>query len=251
MLDTYTFGGPPTQWSVADGQTVEARVDLVNLNPSATAARLVLGTESGFYSLFKGHDFMAVSKWSPDLPWGSVIMFSYEKKQVPDTNVVLALALTRANPNVVLTARVLDKANPSLVLCEYRVVDTPNADPALTSAELLNLSGMSLTLSPDLVAAPFTAGGAPIGVWQYNYDGLQPAAVATFDNLELRKYDVPQLGIARALRLTWTAPAGVNYSVEGAPTVQGPWSPVQELEMPGMQQMTVPLSSPAQFFRLH
>jgi hypothetical protein len=148
-----------------------------------------------------------------------------------------------------LNARVLDKANPNSVLDELSVVDTPNADPALTSEEFLSLSGMSLGLSADLPEAPFTSGGTSIGLFQYN-DGQQPAAVATFDNLELRKYDVPQFGIQRAVLLSWPIPAGGNYAVEGAPTVQGPWLPVQELPMPGMQQVTAPASDAAKFFRL-
>jgi hypothetical protein len=248
--DTYTFGAPPVVWTVADGETLESRVDLVNLKESATAARLVLGTESGFYSFFKGHGFMAVIKWSANLAWGPVIMFFYREVQTPDTNVILTLALTRANPDVVITARVLDKTNPNSVFYECSVVDTPNADPALTSAELLSLSDMSLATCPDVPGAPFTTAGAPIGVWQYNYDGLRPPAVATFDNLELRKYQIPQLGITRAVRLSWPAPAGVNWSVRAAPTVQGPWLPVQELELPGIQTLTVPLGNGTRFFRL-
>jgi hypothetical protein len=109
---------------------------------------------------------------------------------------------------------------------------------------------MNLVLSADPREAPFTAGEAAVGIFQYNHDGRQPAAVATFDNLELRKYEVPPLGIERAVQLTWPAPAGVNYAVEGAPAVQGPWLPVQKLSMPGMRQVTVSASEAAQFFRL-
>jgi hypothetical protein len=247
VVDSYTFGGPSTTWSAAEGQTLEARVDLVNLNASATAARLVLGTTSGFYSIFKAHDSMAIAKWSASLPWGPMIVFSYEKVQAPDTNVILGLALTRNNPNVVVTARVLDKSNPNTVLYERSVVDTPGADPALTSAEFLNLSGMDLAMDPDLEGAPFTTARVVVGVWQYN-DGTLPEAVATYDNLELRKYETPPLGIAHAVALTW--PDAGSFTVEAAPTVNGPWLPVQDLAMPGMKQRTVRASSPAEFFRL-
>jgi hypothetical protein len=249
--DTYTFGGTYV-WTVADGQTVEVRVDLVNLGASANAARLVLATESesGFYSVFKGHDFVALTKWSARLPDGPVIMFFYEKAQVPDTNVVLSLALTKASANVLVTTRLWDKANPDSVLYERSVVDTPGIDPALTSVELQALSGMSLTLSPDIKEAPFTGGAALIGVFQYNDDGQQPGAVATFDNFEIRKDEVPVVGIARAARLSWPAPAGVNWIVQGAPKVQGPYMPVEDLEMPGIQQMTVPMGDPMRFFRV-
>jgi hypothetical protein len=250
LIDSYTFGGPPTLWTAAAGQTLETRVDLVNLNASATAAFFVLGNANGLYAILKGHDFVSVHKWSSSLPWGPITMFSYQKVQIPDSNVVLALAVTKTGANAVVTARVLDKSNPNLVLYERSVVDTPNADPALTSAEFLSLSGMQLSLSPDLAGAPFTTGGGVVGVFQYN-NGSQPAAVATYDNLELRKYEIPPLGIQRAMRLTWPAPAAVNWAVEGAPTVQGPYTPVQDPVLPGLQQMTAPASELMQFFRLH
>jgi len=249
VVDSYTFGVPPGTWSLADGQTVEGRVDLLNQSPSVTAARLILGTDSGFYSAFKGRDFIAVGKWSANLPWGPLTMFFYEKVQTPDTNAVLALELMRTSPNVVITVRVLDKANPESVLYERSVVDTPSADPSLTAAELLTLSGMNLTLAADLPGPPFISGSVGVGVFQYN-DGTQPAAVITYENLELGKFETPRLAIERAARLTWFAPAGVNYGVEGAPTVQGPWSRVQETEIPGMNQMTIPASARASFFRL-
>jgi hypothetical protein len=143
---------------------------------------------------------------------------------------------------------VLDKSNPNLVLYERSFVDTPGADPALTSQEFLDLSGMQLALHPDLVGAPITSAGGVVGVFQYNPDGQQPAAIVTFDNLELGKYEIPPLGIGQVVALTW--PEVGSYSVEGAPTVQGPWLPVNDTVSPGMKQTTVPASQPAQFFRL-
>lgn len=250
VTDTYTFGGPRTEWTAAEGQTVEGRADLVSFNAGATAARLVVGSTSGFYSMFKGRDFVAVSKWSSSLPSGPVIMFFFQEVVLPDTNVILSLALTRTNLNVVITARVLTKGSPGSVLYARSVVDTPNADPALTSAEFLSLSGLSLGLSFDLVAAPFFTARAGIGVWQYNNDGQRPAAEAVFDNLELRKYEVPEFNIARAVHLSWPVPAGVTYSVETALAIRGPWWPVQELAIPGLQCLTVPHSKDAGFFRL-
>ncbi|MEK7684435.1 MAG: hypothetical protein AAB466_03320 [Verrucomicrobiota bacterium] len=58
------------------------------------------------------------------------------------------------------------------------------------------------------------------------------------------------VGIERAVQLTWPAPAGMNYAVEGGPTVQGPWLPVQDPVLPGLQQMTVPATEAARYFRL-
>jgi hypothetical protein len=102
IVDSYTFGGQPTPWALAEDQTVEARVDLDNLSGSATAALLALGTTSGFYTFWKGHDSMVLYKWSAKLPWGPLIMFSYKTTQLPNTDVVLALALTRSKSNVLL-----------------------------------------------------------------------------------------------------------------------------------------------------
>ena len=105
-------------------------------------------------------------------------------------------------------------------------------------------------LGPDR-GAPISLLGA--GMWldlaQYT-DGTQPAAVAVFDNVELRAYEVPQDSIGQAVQITWPAPSGVNYALEAAPTVQGPFLPVQQLALPGLQKQTVPLSGAAQFFRV-
>jgi hypothetical protein len=74
---------------------------------------------------------------------------------------------------------------------------------------------------------------------------------ATFDNLELRTYDVPWLAINKAVRLQWPASA-FPFTVEGAPTVQGPWLPVLEpvFESGGVRQVAVPTSDAVKFFRL-
>lgn len=42
----------------------------------------------------------------------------------------------------------------------------------------------------------------------------------------------------------------MNFGVEAAPSVNGPWLPVQDSMPPGFQQMTVPQSGPMQFFHL-
>jgi hypothetical protein len=106
--------------------------------------------------------------------------------------VVLALAFTRVAPNLILTVRILDKTNHNAVLYERSVVDTPNVDRTLTQAELYAASGMLLNAGSDIQGAPWTSGSyVMLDVWQYNYDGRQPAAEATFDNLELWTYRVP------------------------------------------------------------
>jgi len=77
-----------------------------------------------------------------------------------------------------------------------------------------------------------------------------PEMEITYDNLELRISEIPTVSMERAVRLSWPASATIDYAVEGAPTVQGPWLPVRDLATPGMEQMTVPANSAAEFFRV-
>ena len=249
IMDSFFFGWPNTTWSVPDGMTLEWRADLVRLEENGTnLAILAVGHVHDTYGFHKGRDFAYVWKYSP--AYGTSIL-SCERATVKNTNVVLALALTRMQPNMVITARVLDKTDPNTVLYQLSVVDTPGSDPTLTVGEFRALTGMHwLDLVPDHIGAPFTSPfWVGLGVFQ-NTDGKQPVPTATFDNLELRTSEIPLVGIERTVRLAWPASATINYAVEGAPTVQGPWLPVQDPDIPGFQKLTVPASGLMQFFRL-
>jgi hypothetical protein len=234
-------------WTVNDGQTLELRVDLVRLNDAASEALLAIFQGSGGpgYSLSIGHDYLTINEFI-----GGLAVLGGGKVAIK-TNVVAGLALTRAGQNVLLTARVLDKDNQNAVIYERTVLDTPASDPSLSHAQLMAIAGVDLTdLVPDPAGPPYESGSVVwLGLWQKT-DGHQPAAEATFDNFTLQLHDGPPLNVARAVQLTWPAPAGASYAVEGAPRVQGLWLPVQALDMPGIQKLTVPLSGPAQFFRL-
>ncbi len=237
-----------SNFGLDQGKTKELRVALVRLDEQATNfAGLGFGSGSGIYVFHKGRDCLALTKWLG--PWEDFALFYYEKALVRNTNIILSFALTRAQTNVILTGRVLDQENPDTVLYERTFVDTPQADPALTSAELEALSGLRLRFVPDVKAPPYTSENVGLLLWQYT-DGQQPAAEAIFDNLELRTYEVPLVGIERAVRLSWPASAAIHYAVEGAPTVQGPWLPVQEPVTSGMNQMAVPANALIQYFRL-
>jgi hypothetical protein len=235
-------------WSVANNHTLEARLDLVSMSENATNwSGLVLWSDTVVHSyiLSKGVDFVEVAKWAH----GSVAVFLHEKAMIKNTNVVLSLALTRADPNMVLTARVLDKDNGEAVLFQGSVVDTPEVDPTLTSAEILALSGRKGTVSPDS-GPPVTSGNViMMSAVQYT-DGKQPELEVTFDNFELRTSEIPPVTIERAVRLTWPVSSTINYTPQGAPTVQGPWLPAQDWTTPGMHQMTVPADELMRFFRL-
>ncbi|MHC1765099.1 MAG: hypothetical protein AB9869_12500 [Verrucomicrobiia bacterium] len=238
-----------SDFGLVPNKTKEIRVALAKLDEQATNfAGLGFGSGSGIYVFHKGRYGVALTKWLA--PLDEFALFYYEKALVRNTNIILSLALTRAQTNVILTGRVLDQENSDTVLYERTFVDTPQADPALTSAEFEALSGLRLRFVPDVKAPPYTSGdNVGLLLWQYT-DGQQPAAEATFDNLELRTYEVPLVGIERVVRLSWPASATIHYAVEGAPTVQGPWLPVQEPVTPGLNQMAVPANALIQYFRL-
>lgn len=103
------------------------------------------------------------------------------------------------------------------------------------------------------------------GMWEMNWRGVMQTNFSmqlnqtgygsggTIEGLRLEETVTrgPASGpIDFTVRLSWPAPARVNYAVAGAPSVLGPWLPVQELSLPGLQQITVPATEAAQFFRL-
>ncbi len=186
--DTFCVGALSTSSrTVGQGQTVEWRVDLVRMDENATnAVKFLVGTTSGGYGLFKWRDFILLDKYTG----GVACLYTCDRTSIPNTNVVLAFALTRLGPNVILTARVLDKDDPDVVLYERSYVDTPGSDPTLSTADAEQLSGMRLAFSPDPSEAPYTNVLTAIGLFQYT-DGTRPSATVTYDNLEVWTYRVP------------------------------------------------------------
>ncbi len=239
---TTAWAGPDRSWAVKQGQSLEARVDLVSLNGAAPNAVLALDD----YWIVKGRDCVIVGKQH-----SGFTVLSADKLATRNTNEVLVLALTPAGSNVILTARVLDKSNGGAVLYERSIVDTPASDPSLNSVQIAEITDMTFPNPlPDPSGAPRTSGKAPwLGVFQYT-DGTLPAAEATFDNCELRTYEVPQVAIQSTVQLAWPAVAGMNYAVEYAPSVSGPWLLLNDQAWPGLKQMTIPANQNQQFFRL-
>src|SRR4029434_9962127 len=117
------------------------------------------------------------------------------------------------SPDVILTARILDKANNNAVLYERSVVDTPNVDRTLTETEMEAASGMQLQLDSD-GRAPFTSvSDALLCVYQYS-DGTKPAAEVTYDNFELwTTVWQPEI----VIQLPSTIPPTVNLTLSAAP----------------------------------
>ena len=240
-----------TPWNLADGQTLECRADLlrISVNP-ANAALINAGSDpGGEYVFYLSPIGVGLHKWTQAKPftffwWDNTVRLAC-------SNVVLSLSVTRDKANAVITTRVLDKTRQNAVLFERTFVDTPGVEPSLTTAQFRALTGLTTgpSLTPDPGAPIFSGNKGDVGVFQFT-DGPQPPVEAIWDNFSLCRRDGPPLHLVPTVELTWTPPADVNYTVEGAPTLEGPWLPVQELAMPGLQKQTVPLNGPAQFFRL-
>jgi hypothetical protein len=231
FADTAALGELGRNWSVINGQTVELRVDLVSMNEHATAGGMDLwnGTSGAGYALYKGHDFVHLCKPSLSVP-GIHGQFFHERVLIKNTNVVLALAVTRVNPNVILTARVLDKENSNAVLYERSVVDTPNVDRTLTQAEMEAASGMHMDAGTD-VGAPITSGDQVfLAVFQYT-DGTKPAAEVKYDNLERWTSIFPVWRPEIAIQLLSTISPKVNLTLSAAPNSS--WAIERALELTG------------------
>lgn len=241
-------------WNLADSQTLECQADLIQISENTTNnAMLWLGSERGLYAFDLSRAGVGLHKWTPQT--GNDVAFFWWDNTVHITrgNVTLYMTLTRDKDSLIITARLLDKTNSNAVLFQRSFVDTSEVDPTLTTAEFLALTGMT-NMDPvvaDPGAAILSASGMAGGVGAGQFtDGFQPAVEAVWDNFSLRLHEEPPLRIAPAMELAWPAPAGVNYGVQAAPTVRGPWLRVQVSDQPGIKKLTVPSSSPAQFFRL-
>ena len=238
-------------WSVDDGKTLEWRVDVIRMSPSTSMADPGPWSQSrglGYVISF-GPGFVGILKYMGGIDWAALFC---EKAAIKSSNVVLALAMTRTGTNLVLTVRVLDRDNRNAVLFERNVVDTPAIDPTLTTSQWQAVTGLRLPvlLVKDRKETPVFSGDAySLEMMQFDHVP-DPEAEVVYDNVELRTYDVPQVAVERTARLSWASPGGENYGVQGGPTLEGPWLPVQTLDIPGIQTVTVPVDTAARFFQL-
>lgn len=247
ILDSYAFRGPTLARVIPNGQTLEWHADLVSLDGNTTnTAILAVGSNDALYALHKGSGFVYLLKYTSSR---GVSIFSCDTVSTPNTNVILSLAVTRAQPNLLLTARVLDRSDPAKILYQHSVLDTPSSDPTLTKSQFQQLTGMGLDIVPEQPAVSPSSFSVTIGLFQYT-DGMQPAPTAVFDNLGLRTFEIPPVSIAGAVRLTWPTASDLRYAAEGAPTIQGPWLPVGPAELPGLDQTVAPIHDAMKFFRL-
>jgi len=235
-------------WNLADGQTLECQADLIRISENTTNdAGVYVGSSSGLYAFHLSQTGVGMDKWTSG---DNLTFFWWDNTvHVARTNVVLYLALTRDQGSLIITTRVLNKANPSTVLFEHTFVDTPGVDASLTTSQFWALTGMTnITLGPDSGPPVFYGSQGGVAAAQFT-DGHQPPVEALFDNFALWLHDEPPVSIARAVEVTFPVPAGSIYILEGAPGLQGPWMRVQELAMPGIQKRTIPVSRAAEFYR--
>lgn len=245
--DTTAWSSPYHPWSVHPGQTLETRVDLVDLAGPEAGAVLALYHASGIgYWMVKGSDYVVMGKQT-----GGQVFLWAEPVLIPNANVILTLGITPSDGSVLLTARILDRGSDGKVLYEHTFLDTPLSDRSLTAAEMQAATGMALqSVRTDPKGPGWTSGESTwLGVFQYT-DGTLPPVEATFDNVELRTYAVPRVTVERAVLLTWPESTMATFGIESAPTAQGPYLPLQLPVSPGIRQWTVPASSEMQYFRL-
>src|SRR5512138_2175969 len=108
LEDSYLWGGGRSgaclrTLSLTNGTTREWRVDLVSLDNNATnAAELVVSDVYGpGYCFFKFRDFAMLLKWSRSM--AESLLWCERTQPLPHSNVVMTLALTRQDPNLVIT----------------------------------------------------------------------------------------------------------------------------------------------------
>lgn len=238
-----TWSSPMRAAAVTPGHTLETRVDLVRMNGSGSVVLAIYYAVGIGYWFEKAGDHVSLGKQTG----GGWTFFTCERVATGNTNQVLTLALTPSGQNLILTARVLDRDNEA-VIYEKSFLDTPGSDPSLTSAQVQTVVGATwLTVVNDPAGPRWTTFRSPwLGLLMHT-DGT--TGEVTFDHFEMRTYEVPTIGIQRAVQLTWPD-MGMNFAVEGAPTLQGPWLPLNNTLLPGMQQITVPVNKSAEFFRL-
>ena len=142
--------------------------------------------------------------------------FRMVRASINHSNILLSLALTPVGGNVVVTGKVLDKDNGS-VIAQVVATDTPASDPTLSASELAELTGGCVWsgIVMDPTGLPYTSGPAPAIFVNQESDVVPVTAMATFDNLELRTCEVPPVGIERTVRLTWPS-TGMNFGIEAA-----------------------------------
>ncbi len=243
---------PPAS-RLLDQQTLELRVDLIEINQKGVWAGMDFVWLSAIYGygLLMDQDNIALGKFN--LTGSPTAWFFHEHPALKSKQVTMILAFTRAGSELRINVRVLDKENADAVLFDRTVTDTPKADPVLP-----NRAVIGQIAGPDTAGTPWPLLSGPDGValimqWTDRVNATQGPAQATFDNIEVRRYDAPQLTIEPAVIVSWPDLPG-NWILESSGNLDGPYSalPLSPSSVVGSRrQLAVPTSDQTRFFRLH
>ncbi|MBL9137073.1 MAG: hypothetical protein JNK85_14470 [Verrucomicrobiales bacterium] len=232
--------------SLRDGQTAEIRMDVVDFGAYRDLL-LNFGLIHDFRNGEPKAAMLSLSGWiTNDQRVGLVYM---EKRHAYDPEIgymegiegdyirgglTLIFSLSRVqNTNLVQRGIILDRAQGGAVIYDHSWTDTPAADPVDSGHDntgirtVIHEAGFFLGTWPDFPIVP-------------------PSDLSiTIDNFSVRLYDGSpyDLQVERAVLLT--PPMSVSSCVvEGAPTVQGPWTLLSapEVEVHGARHLVVPVS---------
>jgi hypothetical protein len=246
-LDTWGGIMRDQPWQIENNQVLELSADVVSLNASNNFAMLECIQDS---AAAYGFGIWSDELWLFKYDEGMILLTCQKHNLVWIRNLVLALTLTVSGEDVVLTGRVLDKANANRVLYTCSVVDTPASDPGPVGTPPHH---PRFPLLNDPAKAPLKSGSRILVGLAQESDGTTLPAEAKFDNVVLQASEVGRLSIDKAVRVSWPT-SDFPLSVEVAPSSQGPWKPVLEVvnESGGVKQVTIPVTSYEEmpFFRL-
>jgi len=222
LLDNFTYVSWYQSLSLADSETIELKVDLVDADEEDVQTLIQFKNFSqGGYALAKDRDEI----WLTKFQWvanGGNAPFFYEPISVKSTNVTLVLSVTRAGSSAIIRSAVLDKDNFNLVLFERTVVDTPGVDPTVAS-----FRGQSFY--PDPGAAYLYAEAADLAVMSFSSTNESNFQLV-LDDFRYRRFIAPKLDIERIgaeVILSW--PASAEFmELECAPQPSGPWTNATE-----------------------
>ncbi len=222
---TWAGDGVPlgTSGPLADNTTMEARFDLVGANQNDAWAGINFWWAQApwaGYIFWKDQDEIAIQKYVqlPDrIHW---CVFFYQTNQpIKNQNVTMVFSLTRSTNDLKLGVCVLDKDNNDAVLFATTVTDTPQADPVdpMGGADVPG-TPWPMTRQPDYICANL----------EYTNPEHAPnggTAEVTFSDIQVWRYQSPQLAVQKAVMLSWPAPAAL-FVLESAPSLAGPWTTV-------------------------
>ncbi len=250
----HAFQGP---FVLTNNWTLEGRADLISASQNDVwgSVHFLWNTRGGAgYAFCKDEDEVALMKfWNGT---NSMVWFFYEQRPLKNENVTLVLSLTRRDPDLVISTRVLDKDNANALVYERTVVDTPQADPCCPNRFVKG------TPSVNDVAREAWSLVSGSGYLELPLDWTNPDQAPTdiariiYDNAEVRLYESPQLSIGKdlsdAVVISWPL-TQTRFFLESASSLIGPWAaPSNPLwrTNAGHNEVTITAHDSVNYFRL-